>query len=100
VSGAGYLHDANDDAFESAALRFCDPISLIADFSNDLYRYNPTTRVWTALSPSGTKPSKREFTGFTATPGGKLYAYGGLGYFGDTLEAVHALVFFRPHVEA
>jgi hypothetical protein len=67
-----------------------DLLSFTADFSNDLYRYNPATRVWTVLSPSGNKPSKREFTGFTATPDGKLCTYGGNGNTGDTRAAACA----------
>ena len=58
-------------------------VQFTADYSNDLYRYDPTTLKWTALFPSGTIPSKREFIGFTATPDGKLYTFGGTGYTGD-----------------
>ena len=59
---------------------------LSADYSNDLYLYNPATRIWTALSPSGTIPSKRQYLGFTTMPDGTIYAFGGIGYSGDSLE--------------
>jgi hypothetical protein len=46
---------------------------------NDLYRFCPTINEWTALNPSN-PPSARALMGFTATPNGMLYAFGGWGY--------------------
>ena len=46
---------------------------------NDLYVFNPATTTWLKLAPYGSTPSPRQFLGFTATPDGKLYAFGGSG---------------------
>ena len=44
---------------------------------NDLYRYSAAADTWTALSPSGSAPSRRFALGFAATPDGMLYLFGG-----------------------
>ena len=44
---------------------------------NDLYRYDPKNVTWTALTALGSAPSPRESMGFTATPDGMLYLFGG-----------------------
>ncbi len=48
-----------------------------AVYYNDLYRFDPATVTWTALSPTGIPPSRRHMMGFAATPDGKLYVFGG-----------------------
>jgi hypothetical protein len=47
---------------------------------NDLYHFNPATVTWTALFPSGSAPSPRccNTLGFTSTPDGIIYVYGGI----------------------
>jgi hypothetical protein len=49
---------------------------------NDVYRFSPAANAWTALSPSGSGPSRRNSMGFAATPDGMLYVFG--GYDGGT----------------
>jgi hypothetical protein len=60
--------------FVSECLSVAPPAAV---YYNDLYRFNPATVTWTALSPSGPFPSPRHMMGFTATPDGKLYVFGG-----------------------
>ena len=45
--------------------------------ANDLYVYSPSSAAWTALTPTGAVPPARYFMGFSATPDGKLYTFGG-----------------------
>ena len=47
--------------------------------ANDLYRFSPAAVTWTALSPSGSKPSPRSGLGMAATPDGMVYVFGGYG---------------------
>lgn len=59
-----------------------------ADYFNDLWRFNITNGTWTALSPSGPTPDPRCWMGFTATPDGMLYLFGGNGnggYYGNRI---------------
>ena len=42
-----------------------------------MYRFSPAAHTWTALSPSGSGPSRRYAMGFEATPDGMLYVFGG-----------------------
>jgi hypothetical protein len=44
---------------------------------NDLYRFSAAANTWTALSPTGSGPSRRYLMGFAATPDGMIYVYGG-----------------------
>jgi hypothetical protein len=44
---------------------------------NDVYRFSAVANAWTALSPSGSRPSPRRNMGFAATPDGMLYVFGG-----------------------
>jgi hypothetical protein len=44
---------------------------------NDVYRFSAAANTWTALSPSGSGPSRRYAMGFAATPDGMLYVFGG-----------------------
>ena len=43
----------------------------------DLWVYSPATNAWTSLSPTGPAPSERILMGFTATPDGRVYLFGG-----------------------
>ncbi len=45
--------------------------------ASDIYRFSPATGAWTTLAYSGTAPPARRMMGFTATPGGMLYVFGG-----------------------
>ena len=45
---------------------------------NDMYSFNPASSTWTTLAPSGAVPSARLGMGFTSTPDGLLYLFGGL----------------------
>ena len=59
-------------------MRMCAFVSPpAADFFNDLSRFSPAANTWTALSPSGSGPSQRQWMGFAATPDGLLYVFGG-----------------------
>ena len=51
--------------------------ALFAGLLNDLYKFSSSTVTWTALSPSGPIPSPRSDMGFTATPDGTIYLFGG-----------------------
>ena len=42
-----------------------------------IYRFDPTIGTWTELSGAGSAPSPRYGMGFTATPDGMLYVFGG-----------------------
>ena len=58
-----------------------DPLSWLdgraVDF-NDLFRFDPATNTWTELIPSGrVLPPATAQMGFTATPDGRLYLFGG-----------------------
>jgi hypothetical protein len=44
---------------------------------NDVYRFSAAANTWTALSPSGSGPSRRSEMGFASTPDGLLYVFGG-----------------------
>ncbi len=46
-------------------------------YFNDLYHLDPATATWTKLNPSGSPPAERHMMGFTATPDGALYVFGG-----------------------
>jgi N-acetylneuraminic acid mutarotase len=60
-------------------MRVCArPSPRAAGYLNDLYRFSPAASTWTALSSSGSAPSSRYAMGFTATPDGMLYVFGGL----------------------
>jgi hypothetical protein len=62
---------------------------------SDVYRFSPAANTWTALSPSGTGPSRRYAIGFSATPDGMLYVYGGYDdYYGGT----EGLILLRDQV--
>jgi hypothetical protein len=50
-----------------------------AGLHNDLHRFNPAANACTALSPTGSGPSRRWAMGFAATPDGMLYVFGGSG---------------------
>ena len=52
-------------------------VLLATGLLNDLYSYNSTTVMWTALGPNGTAPSQRTSMGFAATPDGTIYVFGG-----------------------
>ena len=45
----------------------------------DLHRFNPASATWTELPNNGQAPSSRCLLGFTATPDGMLYVFGGGG---------------------
>ena len=51
--------------------------SLAGSVLDDLYRFNPVTVTWTAVSPKSTTPGPRVYFGFTATSDGLLYVFGG-----------------------
>jgi hypothetical protein len=51
-----------------------------------VYRFSAAANAWTALSPSGSGPSPRFAVGFTATPDGMLYVFGGDGDTGIQME--------------
>jgi hypothetical protein len=53
------------------------PSPPVAASSNDLYRFSTGGNTWTALSTDGSRPSLRYYMGFTATPNGMLYVFGG-----------------------
>jgi hypothetical protein len=47
--------------------------------SNNIYSFNQQSTSWEVISPSGSAPSSRYGMGFTATPDGILYVFGGNG---------------------
>ena len=55
------------------------PTFASAAICNDLYRYDPATAAWTALSPAGIGPVARQDLAFEAMPDGALYLFGGWG---------------------
>ena len=63
---------------------------------NDVYRFDVAAATWTALSPSGPIPVIRYYMGFTSTPDGMLYVFGGYvqfaSYGGDPLLLLLSLV--------
>jgi N-acetylneuraminic acid mutarotase len=60
-------------------MRTCThPSPTAAPYLNDLYRFSAENNTWTALSPTGSGPTPRYGMGFTATPNGMLYVFGGL----------------------
>jgi N-acetylneuraminic acid mutarotase len=62
---------------------FCIPrTSRVAGLLNDLYRFSPTSNTWTALNIAS-PPSARYGMGFSATPDGMLYVFGGDGNRGE-----------------
>jgi hypothetical protein len=61
------------------------PSPSAAGFWTDVWCFNVAANNWTLLSPSGTGPSPRNFNGFTATPDGMLYVFGG-SYDGNERE--------------
>ncbi len=50
---------------------------------DDMYSFNPASSMWTTLAPSGAVPSARLGMGFTSTPDGLLYLFGGLQAVGN-----------------
>lgn len=45
--------------------------------SEGIQRYDPTLNRWTLLAANGTSPGARNNVGFTSTPNGTIYLYGG-----------------------
>jgi N-acetylneuraminic acid mutarotase len=60
-----------------ASFRPDHPFFLSGWVLNDLYSFNPAGNIWTNLMPAGSIPSGRQNMGFTASPDGKLYLFGG-----------------------
>jgi hypothetical protein len=52
------------------------PDFLFSGHLNDIYRFSPTTNAWTLLSATN-PPVASWHMGFTATPDGSLYVFGG-----------------------
>ena len=50
-----------------------------AGLYNDLWSFNLSTGYWTAMTPIGPVPYPRYWFGFTSTPDGLLYLFGGHG---------------------
>jgi hypothetical protein len=60
---------------------FCPP-----EHHNDLYRFNPGTSTWAHLVTIGDVPSSRVRMGFTATPDGMIYLFGGYSDYSGELD--------------
>lgn len=52
------------------------PLQILSVRLNDTYSFDPTTKVWTALS-AASLPISRDKMGFASTPDGTLYIFGG-----------------------
>ncbi len=63
-------------------------VAPLAVVFNDLYSFSPAVGTWTALFPSGSGPSPRSTPGFTVTPDGMVYIFGGWNENGDLLAYV------------
>ena len=50
---------------------------LLTGLSDGIQRYDPTSNRWTLLAANGTSPGARNNVGFTSTPNGTIYLYGG-----------------------
>ncbi len=46
-------------------------------YMDDLFCFKPRTLEWMRLSTVGARPTPRYDVGFTATPDGKIYLFGG-----------------------
>ena len=64
----------------------------VAVLLNDLYSFSPASATWKELSPSGAVPAPRTSMGFTATPDGSLYVFGGTTSGGEERMMVWLLV--------
>ena len=53
---------------------------------NDIYRYNRGTSTWTRIATNGNVPLPRVRMGFTATPNGTIYLFGGYSDYNGELE--------------
>jgi N-acetylneuraminic acid mutarotase len=53
---------------------------------NDIYRYNCGTSTWTRIATNGDVPIQRVRMGFTATPNGTIYLFGGYSDYNGELE--------------
>ncbi len=56
---------------------FLNSLSCPGEHLNDLYKFIPSNETWSTLHPSGLIPIGRTLGGFTSTPDGMLYLYGG-----------------------
>jgi hypothetical protein len=53
---------------------------------NDIYRFNRGTSTWTRIVTNGDVPPPRVRMGFTATPNGMIYLFGGYSDYSGELE--------------
>ncbi len=49
----------------------------LAEFQNNIFTFDQSINSWTQLAAVGTLPSGRERMGFTSTPDGLIYMFGG-----------------------